>query len=220
MTEHGSDPLGNLRPQPALRIRSWHRLGLADREQNPRPDQAHDRLGQERDRRGHQLDEEPTDRRPDDSEGRAAGCKLAVGLDERLALDDRGEEGTGRQTTDQANRARQERRRVQLRQLEHSEHVGDRDRRYDQRPGDSGRDQDRPSRQAIHPDAGHDPEEHVGHRHRGPEETGVRSRGVESQHRHERQRHGADLEPEHRDRIRQPVREESPVAPEVHRRPR
>ena len=75
----------------AFGVGRWRRFGRADRQQEDGGDQVGDRVDDDRDRAGQELDEEARDAEPGELRNRAAGGQGAVRLDQPLSLHDRRE---------------------------------------------------------------------------------------------------------------------------------
>ena len=133
----------------------WRRLGPPDGQQQNGRDQVGDRVDDDRDRAGQQLDEETADTEPGELGDRAARRQRAVRLDQTLALDDGRQIGVVRRVEERGQHRGQARDHDELPQGERPEHERDRDRAKQDRPPQIRPDEHGPPPQPVHPRAGH-----------------------------------------------------------------
>jgi hypothetical protein len=133
-------------------------------------------------RRGHELDEQPAQRRPGDHRRGVAGRERAVRLDEPPARHHRRQVGGRGQVGDDVQRAGQEGDRVQLSDRQGAERGRGRDARQHERAAEVGQHERRPPGQAVDQDADEQAEQEEGKGRHRLEHAHLDRTGAEHEH--------------------------------------
>ena len=193
----------------------WRRRLLAPdgTEQHRRNEEA-ERIEQDRDRCGQELDEEAADPERHELGRRPARGQRGIGVDQAIALDDRRQVGV----VGRVEEGRQDRRQAghdqELPVGQDAEREGDGGRAKQRGSPEVRPDEDRPPAKPVDPRAGDEPEEEGRHEVQAAQDGDLDGAGAEHQDGRERQRDPGDERAEDRDGRRGPDAHERRVPPE------
>ena len=202
--EHGQ-PFADLGPGAGLRLGwRWRRLLVADQRQRDGRDEEGDGVDRDRDRRGQELDQPTGQAEAGHLGDRVGRLQAGVGLDQRLAPDQRRQVGPVGDVEEGRQDADQQRDQVELLDAERAEQRRDGDREGQQEAPKVGPDHDRAPPQPVDPDAGEQADQqrrgHVG----DVEQAHLERRRVQRHRGDEQEGEAADQGAEERDRLPRP----------------